>query len=138
MFEDRSHKRTFLSAPQSVASLVAAFLEPALTVGTFLLANAWVGQRITRPELILCLLVFALTFPGRNRFRENFFDASVDIVMGWLTLLGLLMFCGTATRSFEFFDESALVIWAILYRFLEKPAVADHAGRQVTPSAGVP
>ena len=28
MFEDRSYKRTFYSAPQSVTSLVAAFLEP--------------------------------------------------------------------------------------------------------------
>lgn len=113
MFEDRSYKRTFLSAPQSVASLVAAFLEPTLMVGTFLFANSCVEQELTRPELILCLLVFALTFPGRNRFRENFFDASVDIVISWLTLLGLLMFCGTATRSFEFFDQQALIIWAV-------------------------
>ncbi|MBX9793611.1 MAG: exopolysaccharide biosynthesis polyprenyl glycosylphosphotransferase, partial [Burkholderiaceae bacterium] len=112
MFEDRSYKRTFLSAPQSVASLVAAFLEPSLMVGTFLIANGWVGQAITRPELTLSLLVFALTFPGRNRFRENFFDASVDIVINWLTLLGLLMFCGTVTRSFGYFDEQALIIWA--------------------------
>ena len=32
MFEDRSYKRTFYSAPQSVTSLVAAFLEPTITV----------------------------------------------------------------------------------------------------------
>jgi putative colanic acid biosynthesis UDP-glucose lipid carrier transferase len=32
MFEDRTYKRTFYSAPQSVTSLMAAFLEPALTV----------------------------------------------------------------------------------------------------------
>ncbi len=114
MFEDRSHKRTFLSAPQSVASLVAAFLEPTLTVGTFVLANRWVEQDIARPELTLCLLAFTLTFPGRNRFRENFFDASVDIVLSWLTLLGLLMFCGTVTQSFEFFNEQALIIWAVV------------------------
>lgn len=113
MFEDRSYKRTFLGAPQSVASLVAAFLEPTLNVGAFLLANRWVEQAIARPELILCLLVFTLTFPGRNRFRENFFDAGVDIVISWLTLLGLLMFCGTVTRSFEFFNQEALILWAV-------------------------
>ncbi|MCK7501358.1 MAG: hypothetical protein MZW92_73100 [Comamonadaceae bacterium] len=33
MFEDRSYKRTFYSAPQSVTSLVAAFLEPAIIGG---------------------------------------------------------------------------------------------------------
>lgn len=37
MFEDRSYKRTFYSAPQSVESLIAAFLEPGLIVLTFLL-----------------------------------------------------------------------------------------------------
>ncbi|MDL2336861.1 MAG: undecaprenyl-phosphate glucose phosphotransferase [Pseudomonadota bacterium] len=139
MFEDRSYKRTFYSAPQSVTSLVAAFLEPSLTVGTFLFANWWIEQRLTRPELTLCLLVFALTFPGRNRFRDNFFDASVDILISWLTLLGLLMFCGSATRSFEFFDEQALIIWAvattplqILAVWIGKKLLQRHSSRPDT------
>ena len=113
MFEDCSSKRTFFSSPQSVMSLVAAFLEPTLTAGTFLLANRWVEQEITRPEFTLCLLVIALTFPGRNRFREKFFDASTDILISWLALLGFLTFCGTATSSFEFFDEQALITWVV-------------------------
>jgi len=33
MFDD-PHKRTFFSAPQSVQSLIAAFLEPGITVLT--------------------------------------------------------------------------------------------------------
>ena len=37
MFEDRAYKRTFYNAPQSVTSLVAAFLEPSITVLTFLI-----------------------------------------------------------------------------------------------------
>ena len=41
MFEDRTYKRTFYSAPQSVTSLVAAFLEPGITVLTFFLATMW-------------------------------------------------------------------------------------------------
>ena len=35
MFEDRSYKRTFYSAPQSVTSLVAAFLEPTVSVAAY-------------------------------------------------------------------------------------------------------
>src|SRR5438876_3666618 len=80
MFEDRTYKRTFYSAPQSVTSLVAAFLEPSITVLTFLLVTLYVGEPVDRPALTLCLLVFALTFPGRNRFRENLIAAGVDIV----------------------------------------------------------
>ncbi|MDO9292625.1 MAG: undecaprenyl-phosphate glucose phosphotransferase, partial [Hydrogenophaga sp.] len=92
-------------------------------------ANWSVEQTVTRPELILCLLVFALTFPGRNRYRENFFDASVDIVISWLTLLGLLMFCGSATRSFEYFDELALVSWAVATPLVQIATV--WVGRQL-------
>jgi putative colanic acid biosynthesis UDP-glucose lipid carrier transferase len=57
MFEDRTYKRTFYSAPQSVTSLVAAFLEPAITVLTFLAANWYLEEPVTRAELTLCLLV---------------------------------------------------------------------------------
>ena len=112
MFEDRSYKRTFYSAPQSVTSLVAAFLEPTLTVLMFLIANWTMAEKITRPELTLCLLVFALTFPGRNRFRDGLLTAAVDIATSWLMLLTILALCGYATRSLGFFEEQALLIWA--------------------------
>src|SRR4051794_36197277 len=84
MFEDRPYKRTFYSAPQSVTSLLAAFMEPAITVITFLGANLYLDAFVGRPELVLCLLIFALTFPGRNRFRQNLLAASVDIVSSWM------------------------------------------------------
>jgi putative colanic acid biosynthesis UDP-glucose lipid carrier transferase len=64
MFEDRSYKRTFYSAPQSVQSLIAAFLEPGLIVAVLLAALAWCDEPVARPVYVLCLLVFALTFPG--------------------------------------------------------------------------
>jgi putative colanic acid biosynthesis UDP-glucose lipid carrier transferase len=99
MFEDRPYKRTFYSAPQSVTSLMAAFLEPAITVATFLIANLVLGAMVGRPELVLCLLVFALTFPGRNRFRQNMIEAGVDIVSSWVVLIGVLLLCGYVTRS---------------------------------------
>jgi putative colanic acid biosynthesis UDP-glucose lipid carrier transferase len=111
MFEDRSYKRTFYSAPQSVTSLVAAFLEPAIIVLTFLGVNAWFEEPVDRPELTLCLLVFALTFPGRNRFRENLIAAGVDIASSWVMLVGILALCGYATRSIGYFEEEALIAW---------------------------
>ena len=84
MFEDRTYKRTFYSAPQSVTSLVAAFLEPMIIVLAYVAISLWFDEPIQRPALTLCLLVFALTFPGRNRFRDNLIAAGVDIVSsGW-------------------------------------------------------
>ncbi|HLL12592.1 MAG TPA: undecaprenyl-phosphate glucose phosphotransferase, partial [Rubrivivax sp.] len=79
MFEDRGHKRTFYSAPQSVTSLIAAFLEPTITVLIFLAVSAWFDEPIGRSDLTLCLLIFALTFPGRSRFWDRPLNAAVDI-----------------------------------------------------------
>ena len=123
MFEDRSYKRTFYSAPQSVTSLVAAFLEPSVIVATFLASLLWYEEPVLRASLTLCLLVFALTFPGRNRFKDSMLAAGVDIVSSWVTLLTILALCGYATRSFGFFEENVLLTWAILTPILQWLAV---------------
>ncbi|HJW12797.1 MAG TPA: undecaprenyl-phosphate glucose phosphotransferase [Albitalea sp.] len=123
MFEDRTYKRTFYSAPQSVTSLIAAFLEPAIIVVTFLGANWYVDGFVGRPELTLCLLIFALTFPGRNRFRQNLLAAGVDIATSWVMLIGILALCGYATRSIRYFDEDALVYWIFATPVLQWVAV---------------
>ncbi len=119
MFEDRTYKRTFYSAPQSVTSLVAAFLEPTITVLVFLAACVWLDDAIGRPQLTLCLLVFALTFPGRNRFRENLLSAAVDIATSWFALLTILALCAYATRSFYLFETRTLLYWAVATPLLQ-------------------
>ena len=129
MYEDRAYKRTFYSAPQSVTSLVAAFLEPTITVLVFILANHWMDEPIGRPQLTVCLLVFALTFPGRNRFRDGVLAASVDIVMSWLMLLVILMLCAYATRSFKYFENDVLITWAVATPLLQ--CVATWVGKKM-------
>ena len=123
MFDDRTYKRTFYSAPQSVTSLVAAFLEPSITVLTFLFASAFADEPVDRPALTLCLLVFALTFPGRNRFRENLIAAGVDILWSWVSLLAILGLCAYATRSLHYFDNAVLLEWVIATPILQWLAV---------------
>ena len=123
MFEDRTYKRTFYNAPQSVTSLVAAFLEPSITVATFLGATLYSDEPIDRPALTLCLLVFALTFPGRNHFRNNLIAAGVDIVTSWVTLVGILALCGYATNSLHYFEDDVLAVWLVLTPVLQWLAV---------------
>ena len=123
MFEDRSYKRTFYSAPQSVTSLVAAFLEPSITVLTFLLATLYFNEPVDRPALTLCLLVFALTFPGRNRFRENLIAAGVDVLSSWVILVAILALCAYATRSLHYFEDDVLLVWVLVTPALQWLAV---------------
>ena len=129
MFEDRSYKRTFYSAPQSVESLVAAFLEPGLIVLCFLAVSAYFDEPVMRPALTLCLLVFALTFPGRNRFNDHPASALVDVLSSWLVLLAILLLCGYATSSLHYFENRVLLWWALITPLVQVLAVAT--GRQV-------
>ena len=128
MFEATS-TRNFFSAPQSVTSLIAALLEPGITVLTFIAVTLLSGERMDRPELTLCLLVLALTFPGRNRFRDGLLGAAVDIVSSWLLLLSILALCAYATRSFRLFEPDVLLVWALLTPVLQW--LATLAGRLI-------
>jgi putative colanic acid biosynthesis UDP-glucose lipid carrier transferase len=129
MFDDRTYKRNFFTAPQSITSLVAALLEPVVTVLTFLATSLWFGDPIERPQIILCLLVFALTFPGRNRFREAPLSLAIDVVSSWAVFAGLMLLCGYVTNSLGFYSSQALLTWAIATPVLQ--CVAILLGRQV-------
>lgn len=129
MFEDRSYKRTFYSAPQSVESLIAAFLEPGIIVLSFLLVNGHFDEPVMRPALTLCLLVFALTFPGRNRFSDHPASALVDVVSSWVVLLAILLLCGYATSSLHYFEDEVLLWWAGITPVAQIAAI--EVGRRV-------
>ena len=129
LFDGRSYKRTFYTAPQSVPSLFAAFLEPTLTVLAYVTIALLRGQTMDRASLLLCLLVFILTFPGRNRFRENRLATAVDIVSSWAILLSILLLCGYATRSLQFFDKGVVILWAVVTPFAQAAAV--YVGQEV-------
>ncbi len=112
MFDD-PNKRTFFSAPQSLASLVAALLEPGISVLTLVGATLALDEAIDRPTMTLCLLVIALTFPSSNRFRDNLLGAAVDIAYSWAMLLSILALCAYATQSLRLFEHDVLMVWAL-------------------------
>jgi putative colanic acid biosysnthesis UDP-glucose lipid carrier transferase len=123
MFNNRNFERTFLNAPQSVTSFIAAFLEPAITVVTLLSVMAWFDEPVKRAAMTLCLLLFALTFPGRNRFADKRLEAAVDITTSWFSMLCILWLCGYATNSLYFFDSRVIMVWALLTPLLQWVAV---------------
>jgi len=123
MFNNRNYNRTFFNAPQSVTSFVAAFLEPSITVACLLATMAYFGEPVMRAAMALCLLVFALTFPGRNRFTDSRLEAGIDIVSSWVSMLAILWLCGYATNSLMFFDFRVMVAWAVLTPLLQWAAV---------------
>ena len=137
MFEDRTLERRFFNAPQSVTWLVAALLEPAIIVLSYVLISLYFGEPLDRPSRTLCLLVLTMTFPGRNRFRDSAFAAAVDVATSWIMLLAILALCGYATHSFGYFDDEVLFAWAVVTPFVQW-AAAWGGGRMLRASAARP
>ena len=111
MPQEQRNTRVFLNAPQSVGSFISAFLEPALIIASFIAASIAFQAPIDRAGVTMCLLVFALSFPGVNRFKQKPLNAAVDVLLSWATLLTILALCGYATDSFKLFEERVLVAW---------------------------
>jgi len=127
MFEARTQKRTFYSAPEAVSSVVADFLEPGIAVLVLVFTSLAFGEAIDRPVITLCLFLLALTFPGRNHLHDQALAAAVDILTAWLSLLVVLGLCAYATESFKYFEPQVMLAWAIATPLLQWAAVSVGA-----------
>ena len=105
--------------------LVQAALDPLVTIATLAAAVSLFGAGFDGACLILALLVFAMTFPGGLvRDSEKAGDLMLEIVTGWVAVLGLLGLLGWATRTLQAFDQEVIFAWA-----LATPAVLFAAHR---------
>ncbi|MCW5662000.1 MAG: undecaprenyl-phosphate glucose phosphotransferase [Burkholderiaceae bacterium] len=123
ILEPSGYKKAIGAAPPSGAWLVAALLEPAISISVYLLAALTLTGQVQRTDLVLCLLVFVLTFPGRNRFSDSRFDGMRGIAIAWLALLGTLALCGYLTTSLQYFDMNVVLTWALLGGLLQWQAL---------------
>jgi putative colanic acid biosynthesis UDP-glucose lipid carrier transferase len=99
--------------PLTVAVLVRMLLEPAIAVGTLLAAAAWHRVAFDGAYLILALLVFSLTFPGRAPRSTSPGGLARDVLSGWILMSALLLMLGWATRTLGAFDERVLIAWMV-------------------------
>jgi putative colanic acid biosynthesis UDP-glucose lipid carrier transferase len=106
------------SSPPGRAALVRAAVDPAVAVAALAASAAWFGRGFDGACLILSLLVFAMTFPGSFVRGESVASPrlgalAIDVVTGWLPVVGLLALLGWASRTLDAFDPRVLVAWAL-------------------------
>ena len=97
--------------PLTVAALVRILLEPAVALGALAAVAAWYRVPTTGPYLILALLVFSLTFPGRAPRSPSPGGIARDVLTDWILMGALLLMLGWATRTLDAFDARVLVAW---------------------------
>jgi putative colanic acid biosysnthesis UDP-glucose lipid carrier transferase len=111
-----SETRTRLARSQpGAAALVLAVVDPAVAISVLVAACAAFGGGFDGATLILALLVFAMTFPG-SFARDSSVRAGelmLDIMTGWLAIVGLLLLLGWASSTLGAFDQRAILAWAL-------------------------
>lgn len=111
MFDPRTHRTQFLSAPPSVSSVVAAVMEPCMAVVTLVACHIWSGQPFGRVAMVTSILLLVLMFPGTNRFRQSGISVGIDITLSWVSILLVLGLVGYASDSLTELDRLTLQRW---------------------------
>ncbi len=97
--------------PLGLAALVRMLVEPVVAIGTLAVSALALGVPFEGPYVILALLVFSLTFPGRAPRGTSVRAIARDVLGGWMLVVFLLLMLGWATRTVGSFDEEVMVAW---------------------------
>ena len=124
MFEERSVRKQFLSAPPSVGSTIASLLEPVVAAGMLALFHELWGYRMDGVAMALAILLLVLMFPGVNRFGRTGVGVGIDIILSWAWVLSVLGLLGYATNTLASFDTGMLVAWGIATPLVQWALVA--------------
>jgi putative colanic acid biosynthesis UDP-glucose lipid carrier transferase len=97
--------------PLAPTALVRMLLEAVVAIGALAACAAFHHARFDGPYIILALLVFSLTFPGRAPRGTSPGAIARETLSGWILVVALLLTLGWATRTLGSFDERVLVSW---------------------------
>ena len=124
MFEERSVRKQFLSAPPSVGSTIASLLEPLVAAGMLGVFHEIYGYRMDGVAMALAILLLVLMFPGVNRFGRTGVGVGIDIILSWVWVLSVLALLGYATNTLGTFDTDMLIAWGIATPLVQWALVA--------------
>ena len=95
----------------TLLSSIEAAISPGCMVLTLWAAAWWADGEISAPYLILSMLVFALTYPGKLRLHGSVASMVAGIMIDWALIAGLLLLTGWATHYLSDFSIEAISVW---------------------------
>ncbi|HEX3062734.1 MAG TPA: undecaprenyl-phosphate glucose phosphotransferase [Usitatibacter sp.] len=122
-----THPRLAQGGPLAVAHLVRMLLEAAVAIGTLVACTVAFEVAFGGPYLILSLLLFSLTFPGKQPRGTSPGAIASEVLGGWMLVVLLLLTLGWATRTLGSFDERVIVAW------VAATPIALFAAHMLTP-----
>ncbi|MFN0305684.1 MAG: undecaprenyl-phosphate glucose phosphotransferase [Burkholderiales bacterium] len=99
-------------------SFIRMALDPFVAVVTYAGVLTLRGEPLLGKDLILCLIVFSLMFPGDTRLSAKREGVFKEIIASWAVVVGILVLFGWATTYLRAFSQDVLVMWAITVPFI--------------------
>src|SRR5215472_16371989 len=99
------------------AARSVAAIDPLMTIGALLGCIALFHVPFKGAYLILALLVFSLTFPGRAPAAGNVGALARETLASWSLTVVVLAVIGWATRTVDVFDQRVLLAWLLATPF---------------------
>jgi putative colanic acid biosysnthesis UDP-glucose lipid carrier transferase len=109
---------TFGSGDHSIVAFVKRLTDPIVVQSTLIFCHLFYGYAITRSVLLLCILTFALTYPGSLPFRYRQIGLFGQILSGWLLVAFALSILGWSIRANDFLAMEPLITWAVATPFV--------------------
>lgn len=131
MFAAADRQSSILKSRLSLTSLLGVFLDPIVTLSSLAAVTYAFDEPFEAPYVILSLVVFSLTFPGKSLLNVGFRALYREIAFGWLALAAVLFFFGYASGYIKMFPEDIALTW-----FIATPialVAAHHTARLVIP-----
>lgn len=122
--EQRHLRQRFLAAPPSVASVVAAVLEPLVAALCLVVLHLLHHRPLGPAPVTLLVLTLVLMFPGINRFGRTGVGVFLDIMLSWFGVVAVLLLAGYVTRSIDLFPVDLLYAWVVITPVLQWACVA--------------
>src|SRR5579864_992866 len=94
-------------------SFMRMTLDPFIAVVSYVIVMWSYSERFEGKDLILCLIVFSLMFPGDVSLTRARAGLARSILANWILVVAILFFFGWATTYLVYFYTDALRSWAI-------------------------
>ncbi|MCK6407199.1 MAG: undecaprenyl-phosphate glucose phosphotransferase [Rhodocyclaceae bacterium] len=95
----------------NLLSVIEALLEPLILALTLWGIAFYYEGELLPPYMILAVIAFSLTFPGRASLGKPFWKVLADIALNWCWIAGLLLLLGFASGYIRQFDQHAIIAW---------------------------
>ena len=95
----------------SFLSVTRLLLDPVVAVGTLIMVTLAHGEPFRGKYLVLALIVFSLTFPGRLDLTASPVTIARDIVLRWIPIVILLVMFGYAAEYLRAFPWDTMFAW---------------------------